>query len=157
MLLGLLVVACAGASFVACSEAPATPRTVVASAGFTTTSLPVPARPQSPRRPAVHRAPLSAAAQQVFVEALTASDWMTRLAATQALGLLPGPQPLLWLEQRLADVEPDVRAAAVTQLALRCESRARALLLSVQDDESEELAIRVAAASGATHPRNPCQ
>tara|TARA_R110002073_G_scaffold164180_1_gene320348 strand:- start:2565 stop:2813 length:249 start_codon:yes stop_codon:yes gene_type:complete len=74
---------------------------------------------------------------------------MTRLSAIEALDPVPDNLALPWLEQRLADVEPDVRAAAVSALGRREAPRALVLLLSVQNDASEELSIRVAAASAA--------
>ena len=51
-----------------------------------------------------------------------------------------------FVEKALGDPEPDVRTAAVDALAQVPGPRARALLDSVVNDESEELSIRVVAA-----------
>lgn len=88
---------------------------------------------------------------------LSSEDWMTRSLATSVLGCIPGSQSLLWLEQRLADVEEDVRAEAITGLAHRANLRARALLVSVQNDTEEQLSLRVLAASALARPTQTCR
>ncbi len=106
-------------------------------------------------RPA--RAKVSEATTRVIHAGLASSDWMVRLATTEALGCFPSSAATTWLERRLADVEPDVRAAAITSLSYRPDARARSLLLSVQNDSTEELSLRVLAATAVTHPINPCE
>ena len=92
----------------------------------------------------------------VLAEGLASVDWMTRLTATSAIACIPGGQALAWLEQRLADVEEDVRAEAIAGLARRPSPKARALLASVQDDDTEQLSLRVLAAGALARPINPC-
>jgi HEAT repeat protein len=100
---------------------------------------------------------VAAATLAVLKMGLESSDWMVRLSATQALHSIVHPTALPWLEARLGDVEADVRAAAVLVLASRTEQHAAALLRSVQDDTTEDLSIRVLAASALAASANPCQ
>lgn len=88
---------------------------------------------------------------------LASANWMVRLTATSSLGCLPGSQALTWLERQLADVEPDVRAAAIESLRFRTEARALSLLVSVQDDDKEDLSLRVLAAAAVSRPITPCR
>mgnify|MGYP003631394488 CR=1 FL=1 len=145
----LLVAAC----LMSCSEAPASPPTrsvPVARGAAPRLTRRTPQPRFSPDRSARPKTPvLSTAARSLFSTALAHPDWMTRLSAIEALDPVPDNLALPWLEQRLADVEPDVRAAAVSALGRREAPRALVLLLSVQNDASEELSIRVAAASAA--------
>lgn len=107
------------------------------------------ARPAQPK--------VSEATTSVMRAGLASSDWMVRLATTEALGCFPSGAATTWLERQLADVEPDVRAAAITSLSYRPDARARSLLLSVQNDSTEELSLRVLAATAVTRPINPCE
>lgn len=88
---------------------------------------------------------------------LASKDWMVRLSATTALSCIDTRIALPRLERRLADVEPDVRVAALNALARNSEERSRVLIRSVRDDVSEELTLRVLAASHLIHPINNCR
>ena len=93
----------------------------------------------------------------VLDKGLGSKDWMVRLIATNALTCLPSSVALVRLEARLADVEPDVRAAAIQGLSSFRNQRAGALILSVQDDSTEELQLRVLAASATSRTFNNCK
>lgn len=120
---------------------------------------------QSPRQDRSFAAPSAPASvsratpetHQVVKAGLDSSDWMVRLSATSALGCLPGVPALNWLERQLADVEADVRAAAIEALRFRREPRALSLLVSVQDDTKEDLSLRVLAAAALSRPPSPCR
>ena len=87
-----------------------------------------------------------AASLAVLEQALASKDYATRLIAIEAVadghadGLIGG------LEHALGDPEHDVRMAAIEALDRLHSTRARALLLTVRDDTTEELDIRAVAA-----------
>lgn len=109
--------------------------------------------PTTPRpAPAASLDPTSLA---VLKEALAGRDPITRLIAVEALGDARAPELVDWIGHALGDPEHDVRVAAVDALApLVGGARARALLISVRDDKTEDLEIRALAASALLRP-NP--
>ncbi len=155
MLTTMCLVCSLSLALAACGDAEATD----------VSSAPRPERlaPLPPLRPVVvpstprASASLSAEGVAVLEAALASPDWMVRLTATQALLCLPHPSVVSWLEQRLGDVEPDVRAAAVHSLGGQTTPYSKTLLRSVQNDTTEELSIRVLATSALARPLNPCQ
>ena len=92
----------------------------------------------------------------VLKAGLDDKDYGTRLVATEALGCVSAPEALGWLERQLGDPEEDVRAAAILSLAQRRTQTAQRLLRSVQNDEKEQLALRVLAAAALVSPAMRC-
>jgi len=82
----------------------------------------------------------------VLKEALASKDYATRLVAAEALGEAKLDSAVPWLEHVLGDPEHDVRMAAVEALDRVHSPHARALLVTVRDDMTEELDIRAVAA-----------
>jgi len=108
-------------------------------------------------RPQLRPARVSATTLAVLDAGLASADWMVRLSSTQGLSCISSSQAIPRLEERLGDVEPDVRAAALSSLSRHGVGHARALIRSVQDDATEELSIRVLAASTLARPTHSCQ
>ncbi len=82
----------------------------------------------------------------VLKEALASKDYATRLVAVEALGEAKLDSAVPWVEHALGDTEHDVRMAGVEALDRVHSPRARALLVTVGDDMTEELDIRAVAA-----------
>ncbi len=109
-----------------------------------------------PRSPVPLRRSVGRDSLAVLEAAFASPDWMVRLSATQALRCVEHAAVVPWLEKRLADVEVDVRSAAVQSLHGRSQPHATALLRSVQNDTTEELSLRVLAATALIRPTTPC-
>ncbi len=84
-------------------------------------------------------------AQIVLGQALAVSDFSARLLAVETLGLVADAWAFSELERKLGDPDADIRAAAILALGNRADARARELLLSIRDDETEDLDLRVLA------------
>lgn len=87
------------------------------------------------------------ASTAVLEKALSSKDYATRLIAVEAVGDSRSEALVGWLEHALGDPEHDVRMAAVESLDRVHSSRAVALLVTVRDDNREELDIRAVAAA----------
>jgi HEAT repeat protein len=114
---------------------------------------PAPAAPTPAPAPSVDDATFL-----VLREGVAATDYATRLTATEALGCVPGPDATALLADQLGDPEPDVRAAALLALDRRgSDARALGLLSSVRDDRTEDLDLRVLAAAALATPNHDCK
>lgn len=121
----LMVVACERSPHPAAEITPAAPRRVAAGPG---------------------RASADTASLAVLKAALASSNYATRLVAIDAIANARAELLIGGLEHALGDPEHDVRMAAVDALDRIHTTRARALLITVRDDDAEDLDIRAAAA-----------